>query len=168
MYIFFGYKAWNYSFYCNHHHIYAALWQAFSCMYMYFQPWYYSVSGMELCLALRIVKPYIRRRFLLNGIKQRRVFLKLNSQPDYYIFISEQPGAILSFLRLISSEATHFSGLACPFSFIFPDDKDSTAQENKRASTRITNWSRSRTQITFIIVNFLFKHQNRIVHRHTQ
>ena len=158
MYIFFGYKAWNYSLYCNHHHIYAALWQAFSCMYMYFQPWYYCVSGMELCLALRIVKPYIRRCFLLNGIKQRRVFLKLNSQP----------GTILSFLRLISSEATHFSGLACPFSFIFRDDKDSTAQENKRASTRITNWSRRRTQITFIIVNFLFKHQNRIVHKHTQ
>ena len=91
---------------------------------------------------------------------------KTYSQPDYYIFIPEQPRTILSFLRLISSEAIHFSVLARPFSFIFRDDKDSTAQENKRASTRITNWSLSMTQITFIIVNFLFKHQNRIVHKH--
>ena len=85
---------------------------------------------------------------------------KTYSQPDYYIFIPEQPRTILSFLRLISSKAIHFSVLARPFSFIF--------QENKRASTRITNWSLSMTQITFIIVNFLFKHQNRIVHKHTQ
>ena len=74
---FFFYRAQNCSFYCSHHHIYAALWQAFSYMYMYFQPWYYCVSGVELCLGLRAVKPCTRRRFLLNGIKHRRVFLKL-------------------------------------------------------------------------------------------